>query len=283
MRIAFIGTGLMGEPMAQRLLTKHDLIVFNRTASKTNSLKEAGAEVANTSIDAIKKADVIITMLTDYNACSKMLVENDLHLEGKVVIQMSTIKPDENAKLADELMGKGAKFIEAPVLGSIPQATAGELFILVGGDSALAEQMNPILKLMGNSITYFGEVGAASAAKLALNQLIVTLTSAFSMSLGYLLEKNVDVEKFLTILRGSALYAPTFDKKLNMMLNRNFENPNFPLKHLVKDVNLIAEDFNEAGIDASILRSIQGILKNSINIGDAEMDYSAIYNSIHKE
>lgn len=283
MQVAFLGTGLMGKPMAARLIkADYNLTVYNRTISKTESLTELGAKAVKNYKDAISSADVIVTMLTNFSVTEDVLLSDELlDYKNKTIIQMATITPDENLILSQKLNDMGADYIEAPVLGSIPQATEGSLYILVGAEKELAEKWDLFLKVMGNQIIYFGQVGKASAAKLGLNQLIVTLTTAFSMSLGYLREKDVDLEKFMEILRGSALYAPTFDKKLDKMLTRNFENPNFPLKHLLKDVNLITEQFGEANIDVAVMKGIEGILKKSVEDGDADKDYSALYNSVH--
>jgi 3-hydroxyisobutyrate dehydrogenase len=102
------------------------------------------------------------------------------------------------------------------------------------------------------------------------------------MSLGYLKEKDVDVNLFMDILRESALYAPTFDKKFSNMLERKFTNPNFPLKHLLKDVNLIIDEFVENKIDCTPLKGVKGILLKAVEDGNSELDYSALYNSVYK-
>jgi 3-hydroxyisobutyrate dehydrogenase len=126
-----------------------------------------------------------------------------------------------------------------------------------------------------------GNVGKATAAKLAVNQLIASLTSAFAMSLGYLRESGVNVNRFMEILRNSALYAPTFDKKLKRMLTRNFNNPNFPVKHLLKDVDLMLTEFAKKGINIDTLEGVKKILLKNLDRNEAEMDYSALYNAVH--
>jgi 3-hydroxyisobutyrate dehydrogenase len=126
-----------------------------------------------------------------------------------------------------------------------------------------------------------GNVGKAAAAKLAFNQLIASLTTSFAMSLGYLRESGVNVKRFMEILRISALYAPTFDKKLNRMVNRNFVKPNFPVKHLLKDVDLMLGEFGKKGINIDPLEGVKKILLKAIADGEADMDYSALYNAVH--
>lgn len=171
--------------------------------------------------------------------------------------------------------------MEAPVLGSIPQVKAGELIILVGGTKDQYEKYADLLSHFGEQRFYIGEVGQGAAVKLALNQLIASLTAAFSMSLGYLREKNANIDVFMDILRQSAIYAPTFDKKFSKMMDRDFSNPNFPLKLLLKDVGLMLEEFENENIHATPLEGLRKILEEGNLNGDGELDYSALYNSIH--
>ncbi len=280
-KITFIGTGLIGFPMAERLLQNgYELNIFNRTKSKALPLKELGAEIFDSPGDAITNADVIITVLTTFDANKETLLTNDISYRGKTVIQMGTIGIDENILLEKMINKKGGNYIEAPVLGSIPQIKSGNLLTLVGCEKELFDQFKFLFKVFGPDVHYFGNVGKASAAKLAYNQLIATLTAAFSMSLGFVIKNDVNVESFMEILRKSALYSPTFDKKLQKMLNNDFTNPNFPLKHLLKDVQIIEKDFDKSKIDTKILKAIEQILENGMNKGLGDLDYSAIFNAI---
>ncbi len=282
-KIAFFGTGLLGNPMAHRLLeAKHDVVVYNRTTSKTDSLRESGAEVVLNPAEAFEKAQVFITMLSDYQAIDEVLFsESSRTFEGKTWIQMSTISPVESLLLKQQFEEAGGEYMEAPVLGSIPQAKHRSLVVLYGGLVAQFKHWGGFLKVFGDRVIRMGNVGKATAAKLALNQLIASLTTAFAMSLGYLRESGVNVKRFMEILRVSALYAPTFDKKLNRMVNRNFINPNFPVKHLLKDVDLMLAEFGKKGVNIDPLEGVQKILLKAIADGEADMDYSALYNAVH--
>jgi 3-hydroxyisobutyrate dehydrogenase len=203
MKIAFLGTGLMGEPMAQRLLAAgHHLNVFNRTTLKTEKLCANGAVLAFHPYDAIVQAEIVITMLSDFTAVCEVLCPNKKNnFAGKLVIQMSTISPDESLLLKERIELFGGEYLEAPVLGSIPQATDGSLQIMVGSSAQQFEKIKNILEAMGKQILRVGDVGAASAIKLALNQLIATTVASFSMSLGYLKEKEVDLKIYGNIAR----------------------------------------------------------------------------------
>lgn len=283
MKIAFFGTGLLGEPMARQLLeAEHELIVFNRTKSKTAALEKEGAEVMEKAPEAVEKADLLITMLTGYPAIHQVLFpEPGPGLKGKTLIQMGTISPPESVQLKELMENAGGEYMEAPVLGSIPQAKTKTLFVIFGGTETQLKKWSHILKVFGDKVIHMGGVGQAAAAKLALNQLIASLTAAFSMSLGYLREKGGDIEKFMDILRESALYAPTFDKKFDRMMQRNFDNPNFPVKHLLKDVQLMAADFSKENIDTAPLEGVKQVLLKAVADDLSDLDYSALYNTIH--
>ncbi len=284
MRIGLIGTGLMGKPIAQKLLdANYKLGVFNRTVSKAKELEKSGALVYANINELLKDSDVILVMLSNYDAIEEVLLNNnDNRFEDKTIIQMSTIASSESVELNETIIKLGGDYFEAPVLGSIPQIISGELIVLVGSTEKQFKKFNNLFNPIGNKILHIGKVGDASAMKLALNQLIITETIAFSMSLGFVRENNLDVEMFMDIVRNSALYAPTFDKKLPRMLKRDFENPNFPVKHLLKDLDLMLGEFANKNVNTNALKGIRKVLVDSIESGYSDLDYSVLYNSIHK-
>ncbi|CAD5937605.1 Glyoxylate/succinic semialdehyde reductase 2, chloroplastic [Planktothrix tepida] len=282
MRIGIIGTGLMGFPMAQRLLEAgYQLIVYNRTTSKVEPLREAGATVAGTPQGLIATSDCILLMLTNQDAIESVLFRSEFQsfLSGKTVISMGTISPTDSKTIQKDILKAGGDYLEAPVLGSIPEAKAGTLQIMVGSTEAQFDQWLNLLKFLGEP-KYIGEVGSAAALKLALNQLIASLTTAFALSLNFVQQQGVDIELFMEILRNSALYAPTFDKKLQRMLEENYENPNFPVKHLLKDTNLFLQEAVKMGLNASSLEGVKAILEATQKIGKSDDDYSALFTTI---
>ena len=282
MRIGMIGTGLMGFPMAMRLLeTGYPVIVYNRTTSKVEPLREAGATVAGTPQGLIATSDCILLMLTNQDAIESVLFRSEFQsfLSGKTVISMGTISPTDSKTIQKEILKAGGNYLEAPVLGSIPEAKAGTLQIMVGSTEAQFDQWLNLLKFLGEP-KYIGEVGSATALKLALNQLIASLTTAFALSLNFVQQQGVDLELFMDILRKSALYAPTFDKKLQRMLEENYENPNFPTKHLLKDTNLFLQEAVKMGLNASSLAGVKAILEATQKLGKSDDDYSALFTAI---
>jgi 3-hydroxyisobutyrate dehydrogenase-like beta-hydroxyacid dehydrogenase len=275
----------MGAPLAMRLLRAgYDVHVYNRTREKAEPLGAGGAEVCDTPDQAIAAAEFIILMLADVRAIVRsVLTESAMPLlAGKTIIQMGTIAPAESKELAAEFARHDARYIEAPVLGSIPEAKKGKLQIMAGGEAETYAQCLPILEEFGDP-KLVGPVGQGAAMKLAMNQMIAALTSGFALSLGLVRKEGVEVEQFMEVLRDSALYAPTFDKKLERMLDRDFKNPNFPLKHLDKDVKLFLSAASAHTLSLSGLKGIEQIIERGILEGLSELDYSALYEVVDRE
>lgn len=286
MQVGFIGTGLMGLPMAQRLVEAEiDLIAYNRTPGKLEPLQKAGVRIAQQPLEAIIGSDCVILMLTNASAIRSLLLSEDVkqHLAEKTVIQMSTIAPSESIAIAKDIIAAGGEYLEAPVLGSIPEAQSGKLIVMVGGTEAQFERWQALLQNFGAKPLLIGEVGTASAIKLALNQLIASLSTAFALSLGFVERQGADVDIFMQILRQSALYAPTFDKKLQRMRDRNYDNPNFPTKHLLKDTELFINEAQGEGMNISSIEGAKKILEIAITSGFADADYSSLFSAIVPE
>ncbi|MEJ2061411.1 MAG: NAD(P)-dependent oxidoreductase [Gammaproteobacteria bacterium] len=282
-KVALLGVGLMGERMAGRLLARGtQLGLYNRSAEKTRALAAGGARVFDTPAGAVEWADASILMLSDAQAIREVLLAAPVRdrLNGHAVIQMGTIAPDESREIAAEVKACGGSYLEAPVLGSLPEAEAGTLLVMVGSDTAQYEHWAPLLEELAGKLEYIGEVGKAAAMKLAFNQLIAALTSAFALSLGLVRHEAVPVERFMGLLRASALYAPTFDKKLERMLSGDFDNAHFPLKHLLKDVDLFLQAAAPHGLDDAVLAGVRDILGRGVADGLGECDYSALCREI---
>jgi 3-hydroxyisobutyrate dehydrogenase len=156
----------------------------------------------------------------------------------------------------------------------------GTLLVMVGSTESQFNKYVTLLRNFSTEPQLIGEVGTASALKLALNQLISALTSGFALSLAMVEKEGVNIDKFMNILRQSALYAPTFDKKLNRMVESNFTNPNFPTKHLLKDTKLFLNQAQSLGLNIDGLEGIKNIIEKTLELGLGDEDYSAIYEAI---
>ena len=177
-KIGFIGIGLMGLPMAKNILKSgFDLKAFNRSQNKAEPLKEFGAEISTSIDDVVKDSDVVITMLTDDGAINDVM-ESSNFLEnlksGATVIDMSSVKPTTATKHGNSLKSKNINYLDAPVSGGTIGAEDGSLAIMVGGEQNVFDEVNDVLKTMGNP-TLVGPVGSGQVSKLA-NQIIVGLT-----------------------------------------------------------------------------------------------------------
>lgn len=282
--IAVFGTGLMGAPLVGRLLEAgYKVVVWNRSPEKLDPLVARGALRAQTPAQAVRSAEVLITWLADRVAIQEVLfpAERASLLKGKTILQMATIGPAHSRGLEDAAIAHGAEYLEAPVLGSIPEAKKGSLLLMVGATERQFAHFLPLLSVFGENPVYVGEVGKAAAMKLAFNQLIAGLTASFSLSLGLIQQEGVRVEQFMDMLRDSALYAPTFDKKLLRMLERDYANPNFPTRHLLKDTELFIDAAADQGLTTAGLEGVRDIIALALAKGLADADYSAINEVIH--
>lgn len=284
LRYGVIGLGLMGAPIAQRLLAANlPVTVYNRSPEKAQAFADQGATIATSSTELLRQTDIIILMLTDAQAVRDMVLVEPSNLAGKTIIQMSTIAPEESRDLQTSITAAGAQYLEVPVLGSIPEAKTGTLILMVGATPAQFAELQPLLLQLGPEPMLIGPVGVAMALKLAMNQLIAGLTQAFALSLGYSERQGVPIESLMAILRTSALYAPTFDKKLDRMVQRNYANPNFPTKHLAKDVDLFLRSAQPLGLNVSGLEGISKILDYALSIGLGDGDYSALFSAVNPD
>lgn len=277
--VSVLGTGLLGAPIALRLAaTGLDVTVWNRTAAKAEPLREAGLSVAPSAGEALGASPVAILVLADAGAIRETLRAADARaaLHGRTVVQMGTIGPDESRDLAAEVAAEGGEWLEAPVLGSVPQADSGTLQVMVGGTADQLDRLEPLLGRLGRDVRLVGEVGTAAAMKLALNQLIGSLTAAFAASLAYVRAEGLDPESLMEVLRPSALYAPTFDKKLGRMLEGEYANPSFPLKLLRKDLDLFVRAARPRGVAPDLAEAALRAVDAASLRGHGEDDYSAL-------
>ena len=284
MTIAVIGTGIIGRKMAEALVRAgHDVIAYNRTATKAGALAESGVRVVPTPDEAVSGAEGVILTLSDKKAIDEVLTRITMTWKHKTCLQMGTISPSESIAVAQRIAAGGGAYAECPILGSRREIEQKSLILLFGGDRDLYTRWSDMLSAFGPAPRYVGVVGQAAALKLALNNLIAVHAAGFALSLGIVERNGLDREMFMEVLRESALYAPMYDKKLPNWTGRTFADPNFPAKHLHKDVELIAAHAREVGLETAVLDSIRGLLDQTIAKGWGDLDYSALINVIHPE
>lgn len=276
----------MGAPMALTLQTcGHLVMAYNRTAEKLQPLAEQGIQTTTEAAAVLRACDCTVLMLADATAIADTLFSSETQaaLAQHTVIQMGTIAPDQSRELQAKVEAAQGNYLEAPVLGSIPQVKDGSLIVMVGSTPDQFEQWRPLLACLGEQVLHLGPVGAGAAVKLAMNQLIGSLTTAFALSLSLVQRENINIDRFMDIVRHSALYAPTFDKKLSRMCDRNFADPNFPTKHLLKDMQLFAQAAQATGLEPALAETVAAVVQQAIAQGLADEDYSALYAAINRE
>ena len=284
MKTAVLGLGLMGSEIALRLRRQGvEVICWNRGAERAAAARERGLEVTESAAAAIASADLVILVLSDAAAITETLFddrESAASLAGRILIQMGTVAPGESRDIHAQAAALGSRYLEAPVLGSLPEVREGRLIVMSGGDPALFEHCLPVLAVLGREPRLIGPVGQGAALKLAMNQLIAGLTATFSLSLGLVRSEGIGVEQFMTLLRGSALYAKTFDKKLDNYLSHDYGAANFPLKHLLKDVRLFRRAAEQIGLDTALITTVEAACTRAEAKGFGDQDYSALYEAL---
>tara|TARA_X000000368_G_scaffold344265_1_gene283042 strand:+ start:335 stop:1204 length:870 start_codon:yes stop_codon:yes gene_type:complete len=282
MKISFIGTGLMGFPMAKNLLKKNlDLKIFSRTLDKSKPLEEFGGKIINSLSEAIIDSDIILTMLTDDDAVEKVLGNSDFLKNLKpssTVIDMSSIKPKIAIKYGKLLKENNINFLDAPVSGGTIGAEQGSLAIMVGGDQKTFDNAIDVLKIMGNP-TLVGPIGSGQVSKLA-NQIIVGVTIGAVAEAIMLCEKaGVDGNKFIKALSGGFADGKILQNHGKRMIKKDFSPKGKVSTHL-KDMNNILECANDFNTQLPISNLIQTMFKSLVDNGNSDDDHSALYKEI---
>ena len=282
MKIAFIGTGLMGYPMAKNLINKKlNLTVFSRTLEKAKPLEKFGAIIANSLGEAVKEVDIVITMLTDDEAVEKVLGNQEFLNNLKtssIVIDMSSIKPKIAIQYGKLLKDRNIHFLDAPVSGGTIGAEEGSLAIMVGGDQNVFDGAFDILKIVGNP-TLVGPIGSGQVSKLA-NQIIVGVTIGAVAEAITLCEKaGVDANRFIKALSGGFADGKILQNHGKRMIDKDFSPKGKVSTHL-KDMNNILECAGDFKTKLPISNLIQEMFKSLVDQGNDNDDHSALYKEI---
>ena len=282
MKIAFIGTGLMGYPMAKNLINKKlNLTVFSRTIEKAKPLEKLGAIIANSLGEAVKESDIVITMLTDDEAVEKVLGNQEFLNNLKnlsTVIDMSSIKPKIAIQYGQLLKDRNIHFLDAPVSGGTIGAEEGSLAIMVGGDQNVFDEAFDTLKIMGNP-TLVGPIGSGQVSKLA-NQIIVGVTIGAVAEAITLCEKaGVDANKFIKALSGGFADGKILQNHGKRMIDKDFSPKGKVSTHL-KDMNNILECAGDFKTKLPISNLIHEMFKSLVDQGNDNDDHSALYKEI---
>lgn len=277
-RIAFLGTGLMGAPMCQNLLSADlPLTVWNRSQAKTEPLAKRGAEIADSPQSAVSDADVVITMLSDGTAVADIMFNQGVAeaiRESATRIDMSSIGADEAIEHAKRHVKRGVRYLDAPVSGGTKGAAAGELAIMAGGDAETFAAMQPVFAPLGQA-THVGPNGCGQLAKLA-NQIIVAITIG-AVSEAFILAGGggADRTKVREALQGGFASSRILTEHGQRMVNRAFE-PGGPAKFQLKDLRNALSAAERLGLDLPITKLLHKLFDAMVQSGKGDMDHSGL-------
>ncbi len=283
-KIGFIGTGIMGRPMAGHLQKAgHELFLAKHRSAAPKELVDGGAVVCKSCKEVAQKAEIIITMVPDTPDVEAVLFGADGVAEGlsrgKTVVDMSSISPIETKKFAKKIAELGCDYVDAPVSGGEVGAKNAALTIMVGGTQAAFDRVKPLFELMGKNITLIGEAGAGQTAKVA-NQIIVALTlEAVSEALVFASKAGVDPAKVRQALMGGFAGSRILEVHGERMIKRTFD-PGFRIELHQKDLKLALEGARALKLSLPNTATTQELFNACAAKGLAARDHSALVTAL---
>jgi 3-hydroxyisobutyrate dehydrogenase len=276
-KIAFLGLGHMGTPMAARLLLAgHDVAVWNRTMQRSAPLAKAGARVAATPAGAAAGAEFAITMLTNPEALNAVLFGADglapALAFGQMLIDMSTVGPDAFRSAAARLP-RGVAAVDAPVRGSIAEATDGRLHVYVGANDDDFDRVRPLLEVFGD-VHHVGPPGSGAAMKLVVNTTLTASIVALGEALALGQALALDQTSVLDILEDSPVGSTVRAKRVN--IETGDYPASFMLSLAAKDMRLAVDAAGRAGVALNMADSVSWWLNQAADQGAADLDFSAV-------
>jgi len=286
-KVGFIGLGLMGSRMAPHIINAgYPLTVYNRTASKADALKELGAVVASSPVEAAKSSDVVITMMTDAKGVEAVLfgengVVNGQH-DGLVVIDMSTIAPDQSISIAERLSEYGIPLLDSPVGGSIDSAEAGKLAIMVGGDEDLFNIYHDLLSTMSQTVVHVGGQGSGTAIKLARNLAVAAHAESLAETLALAAKCGVDIDKAIEVITGNPSLTSGVVTRMIGQIEADDFAPRFALQNLRKDLDLIIHTANAMDVSVPTAAAMNQVYNSAVAQGYGEEDFTFVYHFLRR-
>lgn len=282
MRVAFLGLGIMGRPMAASLVKAgHEVSVWNRTAGK----QVKGARAAATPQDAAQGAEVVWMCVSDTGAVEQVLfgpqgAEAAL-TEGMIVVDSSTISPSATLKFAERVRARGADYVDSPVTGSKIAAENSTLIFIAGGHETTLAKLQPLFSAMGKQVFRMGETGKGQAAKLVMNLQIALIYEGFAEALTMAAKLGVSADTLLPLIQASMIRSGVVDYKAPFVLKRDF-SPNFPLRLMLKDIRLLLDAAKEARVRLPGLETVEEVYDLAAEEGHGDLDYAATITLLEK-
>ncbi len=281
MNVTFIGLGIMGSRMAKNLLKNEvKLTVFNRSDDPVKELKGLGAIGATSYKRAVKDANVVFTMLSTPEVVKQIVIGEDGFIsemkENSIWVDCSTVNPSFSLKANDIAEENKVRFIDAPVAGTKPTAEKAELVFFTGGSKGNLEEIEPLLKFMGNKVIHVGGTGKGSSFKMLVNSLLAQSMLIFSETLLFGEKMGLSKDFLLNTLPNLVVSAPFTKAKAEMIRANDFE-VQFPLEWMHKDLHLVALTAYENNQPLYLANLAKELYGNAKKNGLGREDFSAVY------
>ncbi|HCO03503.1 MAG TPA: NAD(P)-dependent oxidoreductase [Actinobacteria bacterium] len=279
--LGFVGLGIMGGRIAKRLLDAgNDVTGYNRTRSKAEWLLEAGMRWADTPRVVAESADVVFTMVTDTAALQAVIDGPDGLLAGlapgKVFVDMSSISPAASRELATRVAATGARMLDAPVSGSVSTLEEGKLSIMVGGDAAVVEQVLPLLRQIGPTVTHVGPNGQAVAMKIATNLSLAVQMLAFSEGVLLAEQSGIPRETAVHVLLNSVIASPMIKYRGPFVLGQPDEAW-FDVNMMQKDLLVALEMGRQLNVPLPTTATANQMLTAARALGLEKRDFAVLF------
>jgi len=281
MKVAFVGLGIMGSRMAAKVLAVgHELTVYNRTENKAQPLLSAGATWAASAAEAVREAEVVLTMLAHPEAVTDMALDEQGFLAGmhagSLWIDSSTVNPPFSKRMARAAKAREVRFLDAPVAGSKHQAEAAQLVFFIGGDETDLSRAGPLFEAMGTKVVHAGEHGAGTSLKMVVNHLLGTSMAAFAEGLVLGEALGLPQSLLLDVLVGGPV-APPYLAGKREKLESNAYAPELPLKWMHKDMHMVALTAYEGGVPAPLANLAKECYQDAVRARLDDLDFSCLY------
>jgi 3-hydroxyisobutyrate dehydrogenase len=274
MRIGFLGTGIMGAPMARHLARAgHDVTVWNRTIEKAQPLTQDGATVADDPAEAVRGAEVIVTMLTDGAAVEEVIRHAEPGIgDGVIWWQASTVGIEATERLMLLAGQQGLRYVDGPVLGTRGPAEEGKLTVLAAGADGDVDACVPLFEAVATKIIRLGDAGEATRMKLVLNHWVLAITDAIAETIAFAEGVDLDPAVFLEAIEGGPLDLGYAKLKGPGMIEGELPLA-FPLKHARKDADLVLEAARRHDVDLALAPVVRDrfVRAEEDGHGDADM------------
>jgi 3-hydroxyisobutyrate dehydrogenase-like beta-hydroxyacid dehydrogenase len=282
MRIAFLGLGRMGLPMARNVLAAgHELVVYNRTRSRAEPLEAEGVPVADSPADAAAEAEVLVTMLADDIAVEQCVLGASGALttlpEGAVHLSMSTISTALSRRLGREHSAAGQGYVAAPVFGRPEAAASASLWVLAAGAPEAIERGRPVMEAMGQGVIELGEEPeTANVVKVAGNFLLSSMIEGLAEAFALVRKNGVDPERFLDIVNGHLFRSPIYEGYGGLIARGSYEPAGFALRLGLKDTRLVLAASDESEVPMPAASVVRDRYLTGVARGLGELDWAGL-------